>query len=444
MLKAFLTAYDPSDLPGGSIDPMGFERGYLFLADKILPGLTNVASRPRYFGLLCAGVFLADVRDDMSPQSQYRCRLDAVLRAERVWALANILASREEGDDDLPSSGIRGVTYATRYANELLERGASKARADYRLLSRQMQYGVIGMYGNVADGMRLLERRSLSLSPALGEQLGEAFIKGTRMPAKLRKAVQEEDVDIPLTTLVKWGAEAHVTGQVTRDEAKCLYECLNMNPVRSRMVDVLERNPYKNESDTEIARMGRITRALESTSENADLREATAAICSYEGCYRLVQLGFERILWLCRQHPAGAVPLADLRTDDVFEHVAEHLPPSVSRLQQILDSPDTEAFRQGLDRLNDIRAFLKEAVQACEHADELAMAMLKRHTDVQHGKFDKGRRKMPWVENRDGHIRLTTARVGGLNREATTVDDIAAHPYRLSSADALIEAGRMA
>jgi putative ATP-dependent endonuclease of the OLD family len=52
----FLTAYDPSDLPGASIDPLGFERGYLFLADKILPGLTNVAARPRYFGVLCAGV----------------------------------------------------------------------------------------------------------------------------------------------------------------------------------------------------------------------------------------------------------------------------------------------------------------------------------------------------------------------------------------------------
>ena len=34
----FLTAYDPSDLPGGSLDPLGFERGSLFLADKILPG----------------------------------------------------------------------------------------------------------------------------------------------------------------------------------------------------------------------------------------------------------------------------------------------------------------------------------------------------------------------------------------------------------------------
>jgi len=55
VLQFSLTAYDPTDLPGGSIDPLGFERGYLFLADKILPGLTNVASRPRYFSVLLEG-----------------------------------------------------------------------------------------------------------------------------------------------------------------------------------------------------------------------------------------------------------------------------------------------------------------------------------------------------------------------------------------------------
>lgn len=47
----FLTAYDPSDLPGGSVVPLGIERGYLHLADKILPGLTNVASQPASRGI---------------------------------------------------------------------------------------------------------------------------------------------------------------------------------------------------------------------------------------------------------------------------------------------------------------------------------------------------------------------------------------------------------
>jgi len=34
-----------------SIDPLGFYRSYAWLADLIVPGLTNVARQPRYFSL---------------------------------------------------------------------------------------------------------------------------------------------------------------------------------------------------------------------------------------------------------------------------------------------------------------------------------------------------------------------------------------------------------
>src|SRR6187431_2426468 len=105
----FLTAYDPSDLPGGSLDPLGFERGYLFLADKILPGLTNVASRPRYFALLCAGIQLSGDHGSRSEREQILHRQESMLRLERFWALANVLARPDK------SGGVRGVSYALEY-----------------------------------------------------------------------------------------------------------------------------------------------------------------------------------------------------------------------------------------------------------------------------------------------------------------------------------------
>jgi hypothetical protein len=105
----FLSAYDPSDLPGGSIDPLGFERGYLFLADKILPGLTATAARPRYLSMVCAGTLLAPA-DCGSERENIRRRTDRVLLFERFWAAANVLAS--EHNSDLSPSGIRGVIYA--------------------------------------------------------------------------------------------------------------------------------------------------------------------------------------------------------------------------------------------------------------------------------------------------------------------------------------------
>lgn len=39
-------------------------RRYLFLADKILPGLTNAARYPRYFALICAGIQLSGDKVD--------------------------------------------------------------------------------------------------------------------------------------------------------------------------------------------------------------------------------------------------------------------------------------------------------------------------------------------------------------------------------------------
>jgi len=169
MIETFLTAFDPSDLPGTSIDPLGFERGYLFLADKILPGLTNVASRPRYFALICAGIQLSDDRSSRSEREQIIHRQDTILRLERFWALANVLARPEK------SGGVRGVSYALGYAKDLQSRGVSRTTAGYRLLSRQSQYGGIGMYANVADGMHFFNRDDFILTPDLGEVAGEAF-----------------------------------------------------------------------------------------------------------------------------------------------------------------------------------------------------------------------------------------------------------------------------
>lgn len=83
VFSLFVTAYDPSDLPCGSLDPLGFERGYLLLADKLLPGSTSVADRPRYSSVICAGAYLAEVDQHDPPRLQYQSRLECILRFER-------------------------------------------------------------------------------------------------------------------------------------------------------------------------------------------------------------------------------------------------------------------------------------------------------------------------------------------------------------------------
>jgi len=440
-LPVFLTAYDPSDLPGGSLDPLGFERGYLFLADKILPGLTNVADRPRYFSVLCAGAFLADADVADPPRVQYQKRLNCILRFERFWTLANVLAAAEPPDEELPVSGIRGVTYASRKADSLLLGGARRTNADFQLLSRQVPYGVVGIYGAVADGMRLVDRKTLTLTPDRGEPLGQGFIQQTEMPKALIKAVQD-DQDIAIGQLTDWGLRSHISGKAVPAERKCLAEALHRNPVRSRMAHVLSSHPVQGDKDTELARLERLLPTLVVQSENKDLHEAVTAILAYEGAYRLAMLGFERLLWLCRALPSAAIQASDIESDAVMNRVRAALPAASQRLGAALDSSVTESFLKDVSRLEDTRRFLERAAAACGSQEDVTRELMDRHSDVQRGKFDNGRRKIPWLEVSGDRISLTMTRVGGLDREATTPSSIAPHPYRLSSADALNLAAR--
>ena len=437
--SVFLTAYDPSDLPGSSLDPLGFERGYLHLADKILPGLTNVADRPRYFSVLCAGAFLADVSLNDPPRLQYQRRLDCILRFERFWALANVFASEQADEGDLPVSGIRGVTYATSTVESLLRNKVRRVDAEFKMLSRQIPYGVVGIYGAVADGMRFIDRKTFTLTPDLGERLAEGFLDDSDVPRSLIKAVRE-DGTVPLKKLTEWGQRTHVAGEVLPIEATCLHEALNRHPIRARMADVLTLNPFEETGDSEQRRLSRVLPALTADSASQDLSEAVAAILAYEECYRIVMLGFERLLWLCRNLTAASISPSDLKSDGVLTLVCDLLPGAAKKFGQALDSSQTELFRTDLQRLEDTRRFVERAASACGSNESLTRELMTRHDDVQRGKFDRGRRKMPWLETTGDRISLTMTRVGGLSREATSPANIAPHPYRLSSADALIVA----
>ncbi len=441
-IPAFLTSYDPSDLPGFSIDPLGFERGYLFLADKILPGLTNVASRPRYFSVLCAGAFLAEVDIADSPRIQYETRLASILRLERFWALANVLASQGSFGDDSPLFGVRGYRYVIRKLESLRRSGSQRTDATFPLLSRQIPYGVVGIYGAVADGMRLIDRRTLTPTPDLGEVLGDAFVRETAAPQSLIKAVRN-DGNFSVSQLTEWGTRSHIAGQTGEVERKCLSEALRRDPVRSRMANLLAKHPFQGNDDTELRRLSRLRHVLAGSCEDRDLHEAVGVIVDFEAAYRLVMLGFERLLRLCRTLPSAAIKPGDIKADGVIERVCRDLPTASAKLCAALDSTVTERFRQDLQRLEDTRRFLERASNACVSPTSLARELMDRHSDIQRGKFDRGRRKMPWLERIGDRISLTMTRVGGLDREAMTPEAIAAHPYRLSSADALNQAGSM-
>lgn len=427
----FLTAWDPSDLPGGSVDPLGFDRGYSALADKILPGLTNVAAFPRYFGLLCAGASLGP--DTVSPsRTEVEERRDCILRLERLWALAVVLAAEGGGPD---ASGVRGVTYAQAQRDVLARSGTRRTSTNFPLLTRQVQYGVLGMYGNVAHGMSLVNRKTLQLSADFGEALGHAFLAETQIPKSVRDAARDASAEVGTDVLRSWGLRAGLASESGTEEARMLDAALRLDGVRARTAAALRANPAKDQ-ESELGRLARLAPRL--GKSDRDLAEAIEAISAFERCYAWSLLVFERVLWRCGA--GGAVTLSELGADEVLQRGAAKLPSAVANLERAIGEATTSEFGKNLDRLDDIRSFLAKVTSAGSNAAELSERVLARHVDVQQGKFDRGRRKLPWVELAGDKASLTMARATQVRGEPRRPEDIPTHEYRTRSADALLRA----
>jgi hypothetical protein len=101
--------------------------------------------------------------------------------------------------------GVRGIAYAKSWADEIKRRSDTGHR-QISMLSRQSQYRAVGTRGNVADGMRFLNREDFTVTPTLGEVTGEAFCDETELPGSLLRAVVE-DTDVPFTALEEWANE---------------------------------------------------------------------------------------------------------------------------------------------------------------------------------------------------------------------------------------------
>lgn len=425
-IEPFLSAYDPSDLPGASVDPLGFERGYLFLADHILPGLTNAAAHPRYLSMLCAAIAISDEQHRDSggetPRVQRQRRQDAVLRMERLWALSVVLAS------DVEPLGLRGLRDAQREARRLEERGRDTTRGDYRLLARQSQYGVLGIYGNVGERLGLVTRDPLVLGTRLGESLAGAFRRETKIRKEIVGAVGWGG-EVAVSALKSWGKWAHIQGRLGAEEGARLKEALDDDPVRCRMIELLKDAPRLGEDDSELARFERIEAKIAADEEQRDIAEALRLIREYEACYRHCALVFLRFL------ARAPFDIATLDRDEVLRDSHAAVRKHTGRLQAAY-THSSLASDANRDRFEPVLQVL-DGLSGTSNATDFGLAVLERHRLVQHAKRGGGRPKMPWLELDRKCVRLTLTAMQAIDRELTSSEEVAPHSYRTAMIDNL-------
>ena len=173
-LHVFWTAYDPLDMAGESIDPLGFMAGYISLADRILPGFTTITHVPRYLSMLCRALQMALESVGETPNVTIRRRLviEKIKCFERAWALSCGLVESETAIGRRATENLRGIRTVRHWFD--LNEGKDKVTASFSLLSNQIRYGGIGAYGAMLEALHLADMRALSLRPS-GEQLAEYF-----------------------------------------------------------------------------------------------------------------------------------------------------------------------------------------------------------------------------------------------------------------------------
>ena len=456
--QAFWTTYDPLDLASGSLDPLGFARGYLALADRFLPSFTTVTTVPRYVSMLCAALKSVQthhrLESGVSSSKARQERLKLLKSFERAWAIACGLAAQDNAIGSAAVTGLRGIRYVNRQMESLSGRERYIKTGSFNLLSNQVRYGGIGIYSTFMEECHLASMQSFTLRP-LGEALADAFPKpppGT--------AIHDEDSRLSIEALREWGSDAHI-GAFTSHEGATLAEALRggeeadrHDHVRWAALRMLKRlNPQPGYDEGDLLR--RIGSELQSGTFGklavpADCLTQIAATLQvlepFEQFYQGAIFIFERIrsavsdeIEVNLSDLSRTIPMQEAR--QAILKAAESLLRNLQAAREI--NPATATEVDAVLRESGILSLANEVLHQATDGAELMRCIVRRHTQVQSGKFDKGLPKAAWTRLAEGgdRVRLTAQRHQlPVSQRPSTWKDASRHPYRTNSAFAFIRA----
>ena len=193
--RVYWTAYTQLEGDSSPIDPLRFDMYAERLGNVLLPGITSRVERLRYFGMVCAGLWLTRPAGGVG-ESRDTARLwrRAFLPFEASWAFTNLVAVNGEIKDLPPAverarlksefEGFRGANRVLAYYRRVGDQQWVKPH-DYRLLKAQEAQGGLGAYLVALRRYGFLQHDRFDLT-ALGIDLARAFLGGlSRVATKL-------------------------------------------------------------------------------------------------------------------------------------------------------------------------------------------------------------------------------------------------------------------
>jgi hypothetical protein len=443
------------DLASDSIDPLGFQRGYLALADRLLPGFTTVTGNPRYLSMLCAGLLAAEKlypRIEGQLPAKSRQQRSMILQSfEKAWALACGLTEEIRGPAAV--EGLRGIRSVRRFLASNAGR-QDLSISNFNLLTNQVRYGGIGAYGQMLEACHFVDWNALTLRQ-LGEKLATAFPGPTGWSAdRPAERVAKDD-------LKKWGALASPE-QITIEEAAALREGLSGgieaetdDDVRWFCLRLLKKAQISQDESEEVSlkhlvdviQAAELTGNPRRTAAVRQLMVVTALIEPFEQLYQAAIFLFDEVRSNATEQPAGyALTLLDAQKGSVealraAQRGHQALNRAFERTKISNESVNTSIAQAMSD--SGIAALSDGIARAATPAAAAAL-LIQRHLEVQSGKIDRGVQKAPWLRSEGGVARLTSQR-NELRRSAhaNSWRSIARHPYRTASTIRFIQQCRI-
>ncbi len=418
----FSTAYDPTEDPPGSVDPLGTLSEAERLADILLPGFTVRIWRPRLLTFAAVAAVIAERAVRLTGREEDR--LAARLVVERMFVAA-VTLQMEEFPDDFGSAGVR--LPGRRLAEQAWREGEPLRSANF--LKGQAVNGPFGVMARLARSLGLVDadgrpgRSAPDLLLAWSEDLGlpdfledpkQASGEGIRWAKRITETVVQglgRNGDWPGRSQQVW---AMLAGKLRPDgmragkERGAIIAALNGDPVRRRMFDIMRApeslNAYRERAGQDRGVFERtvllktLRPLLQTDDDPVDRTIASClrAIEGYEKASAVLQQVFDAILWGLRNKSGQATQAEILELAPVAQ-VIKRAVANASAVSRDLEQAGAEfkdaAVQNAAARVQAIERIRDDIALCANSVDAAVSAVMGRHQRIQ-----KEKRKAAWID----------------------------------------------
>jgi len=417
----FSTAYDPTEDPPGSVDPLGTLSEAERLADILLPGFTGRMWRPRLLTFSSVASVIADRAVRVTGREADRLR--ARLLFERLFVAAVVRLSQDYPEDYRDaSSRLPGRRLAERAWRE----GEPLRAANF--LKGQAVNGPFGVMSRLARAVGLLDAdgrpgrcaSDLVLAwagdqdlPYFMEDPRQADGEGIRWAKRVTETVVHglgKTGEWPSRNQQVWemlASKLRPDGLSAGKERRAITVALNGDAIRQRMFELL-RAPKSLEAYRESGGLERgiferrmLLEVLVQLLKRDHPVDGTIAFCVqaidwYERGAAVMQQVFDALLWGLQQKSGHSKPEEILEVPDVAQSIGKATAKCreiCQHLERIIDEFKDAPVINAAARRTALQ-LIHDDVLACAASQNSAVsAVMQRHQRVQAEK-----RKATWVD----------------------------------------------